>query len=180
MRIHDLNHSRIQVTSTHICLVHLESKSLKTYLTIASLSAQLKSIGKFVNFWCIWTFVKFWCMARFFEILNLEHCSRILLPILKKAGVWTSKAGVVVIIFLIFWGLWIFIAEEQICPAIWVKIQVLQWLGKGVGWFYYDNYHVHKLYLTEVGFSCVHYTSFHGPLWSISKVHFARLHVVQP
>jgi hypothetical protein len=45
---------------------------------------------------------------------------------------------------------------------------------------YYDNYHVHKLYLTEVGFSCVHYTSFHGPLWSISKVHFARLHVVQP
>jgi hypothetical protein len=45
---------------------------------------------------------------------------------------------------------------------------------------YYDNYHVHKRYLTEVGYSCFHYTSFHGSLWLISKVHSARLHVVEP
>jgi hypothetical protein len=119
-------------------------------------------------------------MARLFEILNQEDCSRILLQILKEVceparqGWWLYFSDIL--------GLMNFYCRGADLPSNMGRDSSSAITGKRSrvveDEIYYDNYHVHKRYLTEVGYSCVHYTSFHSSLWLISNS--ARLHVVHP
>jgi hypothetical protein len=122
-------------------------------------------------------------MARLFEILNQEDCSRILLQILKKEVCEPARQGCW-LYFSDILGLMNFFCRGADLPSNMGRDSSSAITGKRSrvveDEIYYDNYHVHKRYLTEVGYSYVHYTSFHGPLWLISKVHSARLHVVHP
>ncbi len=163
--------------------MHLESKSLKTYLTIASLSAHWKTLE---SLWIsdawehLWNsdtwqgFLKFWIRK-----IAVEFCCQYLRrPVCEPArqGWW--------LLFFWYFGAYEFLLQRsRFAQQYGSRFKFCNNWEKesgGWGWNLLWQLPCSQALSYRGRFSCVHYTSFHGPLWLMSKVHSARLHVVHP